>query len=195
MSAIVLPAHVRNAMSSVSQVSDLMEIHQVMKYSMSFLFGEITEEDMKSVCRSSQIPFPTFLEAVDALSWIVCESVRLKLSTDNFREFIADIDFLNTRDVLEVYQQSSNRLRQSLNIVSPEFEKFVSIDWRMQVEVARRSLRNFKRPHVVIDLKTNKNSYNLELTPQGLVQLYETLDAALQSSRTAKFRRIQRFVK
>jgi hypothetical protein len=69
------------------------------------------------------------------------------------------------------------------------------LDWRIQVEFARRSLRAFKRPHVVLALKTKETSYTLEASPAALVDLYETLDAALQSCRTASFRRIQRFVK
>ena len=46
-----------------------------------------------------------------------------------------------------------------------------------------------------MNLKTTKGVTTLEASPDMLVQLHDTLEQALQSCRTAQFRRIQRFVK
>ena len=194
--ALVLPQHVRHAMRSAAQLADdEVPIADVMQDAVEFLFGEIEESDLKSKARQYQVQYPTYQEAVDALSWVICEAVRSKLTVDNFREFIAEMDFLNTPDVLKVYQHASARVKDILIHVAPSTEHFVSADWRIQVEVARRSLRSIRRPHAVLDIKTTKRNTTVELTPQGLLELYQTLDAALQSCRTAKFRRIQRFIK
>ena len=193
---LVLPQHVRLAIKSAAQLADEeVPIGNVMKDAVSFLFGEIDESDLKAKAREHQVQYPTYQEAVDALSWVICESVRSKFTVDNFREFIAEMDFLNTPDVLSVYQQAVTRVKETLIQVSPSTEHFVSADWRIQVEVARRSLRSIRRAHCIVNLQTTKRNTTVELTPQGLLELYQTLDSALTSCRTAKFRRIQRFVK
>ena len=194
--ALVLPQHVRSAMKSAAQLAEEeVPIGNVMQDAVEFLFGEIEESDLKAKAREYQVQYTTYQEAIDALSWVICESVRSKLTVDNFREFIAEMDFLNTPEVLAVYQRAISHVKEMLVQVSPTTEHFVSADWRIQVEVARRSLRSIRRPHAVIDIKTTKRSATVELTPQGLIELYQTLDTALQSCRTAKFRRIQRFIK
>lgn len=192
---LVLPAHVRASMKSAAQLADDVPIATVMQDAVSYLFGEIDESDVKAKAREYQVQFPTYQEAIYALSWVICESVRSKLTVDNFREFIAEIEFLNTPEVLAVYKDAVARVKDVLIQVSPSTEHFVSADWRLQVEIARRSLRAIRRPHVVVDIKTTKKNCTVELTPQGLLELYKTLDEALQSCRTAKFRRIQRFIK
>lgn len=195
MATLILPAHVRSAMKSVAQVAAEVPIHKVFEQAILFLFGEIEQTEIKTYARKAGVQFPTYQESIDALAWIVCEAVRTKCTTDNFREFIAEIDFLNTKQVLAVYEKAMQSVKETLVENSPDTEHFVSLDWRLQVEIGRRALRSMRRPHVVVNIKTTKQTETLKITPQGLVELYTTFDAALQACRTSKFRRIQRFIK
>lgn len=195
MSVLVMPASIRKSMSAVAQASESVQVHYLVKTAVFFLIGKISESDLKSRAREAQVPLPTFTEAIDCISWILCEAVRCHCSVDQFREFIAGNDFLNTPQVLQVYEDSIDTIHKCLTKVSPTSDHFISIDWRVQVEYMRRSLRNFRRTHVVMNLKTTKGVTTLEASPDMLVQLHDTLEQALQSCRTAQFRRIQRFVK
>jgi hypothetical protein len=86
-------------------------------------------------------------------------------------------------------------IAKCLTDVAPDSDHFVRLDCRIQVEFALRALRGFKRPHVVMDLKTGSGTFTVEATPAMLAKLHDAIDSALQSCRTAQFRRIQRFVK
>lgn len=195
MSVLVMPASVRASMASVEQAAENVEVHFLVRTAVFYLIGKITEADLKPRAKDAQVPLPTFTEAIDCLSWVLCEAVRCHCSVDQFREFIAGVDFLNTPKVLQIYEDSIETIRKCLIKVSPTSDHFVSLDWRVQVEYMRRSLRNFKRPHVVMNLKTTGGTATIEATPEMLIQLHDTLEEALQSCRTAQFRRIQRFVK
>ena len=195
MSVLVLPANVRASMPTVAEVAESAPIHKLAQTAVYYLVGEIAEPDLKKMARTLQIAFPTFLEAINTLSWVLCEAVRCKCTSNQFREFIAEIDFLNTPEILKVYDDSITVIKQCLTTVAPDSDHFRSLDWRLQVEVARRATRSIRRPHVVLNLKTTGNTFILEASPAMLCQLHETLDEALQACRTAQFRRIQRFVK
>lgn len=196
MSVLVMPQSVRASMvDAVATAVEYVEVQHLVKTAVVYLIGKQTDAQLKAKAREAQIPFPTFIESIDCLAWVLCEAVRCKCTTNQFREFIAEIEFLNTPEVLKVYDDSIEIIRQCLFAVAPKSDHYKALDWRVQVEMARRSLRSFKRPHVVLDLNTNEQHYTIEATPAMLVELYETLDKALQSCRTAQFRRIQRFVK
>ena len=195
MSALVMPQNVRTAMKTVAQAAENVAVHQLVKTAVQYLIGKIDESALKSKAREAQLPFPTMMETTDCLCWVLCEAVRLKCSTDQFREFIAETGFLNTPEVLAVYADSIDIIRKCLVEVSPQADHFVRLDWRVQVEYARRTLRGFKRPHVVMNLKTGKGNVTLEATPAMVAELHDTLEDALNSCRTSLFRRIQRFVK
>ncbi|KAH0803109.1 COMM domain-containing protein 2 [Histomonas meleagridis] len=182
-------------MKSVEQIAETIPVHQIVKIAVFYVIGKYSENDIKAKAREAQVPLPTFMEAMECLAWTLCEAVRNRCSVDKFREFIAEMEFLNTPEVLQVYGDSIDTIRQCLIQVSPNSEHFISLDWRVQVEFARRSLRQFKRPHVVMNLKTTNGNTTLESTPAMLCQLHDELDEALQSCRTAQFRRVQRFVK
>lgn len=195
MSVLAIPQSVRNGMESVSQMAESMPISQLFKVSIFYFIGKFDESNIKSKAREAQIPLTTFMDAVDCLSWIICEAVKNNCSSNKFREFIAEFDFLNTNEVLELYENAYETIQQCLNQVAPETDHFISLDWRVQVEFARRSMRQFKRPFVVMDLKTNNGKYTIESTPAMLCQMHDDFEKALNSCRTAQFRRIQRFVK
>ena len=195
MSSLVMPQGVRHAMRTVASVAESVPVHQLVKTAVLYLIGKLQESDLKSRARNAEVALPTFLETIDCLSWVLCEAVRLKFTTRQFREFIAETEFLNTPEVLGVYDESIDTIRRCLVEVSPGSDHFVRLDWRVQVEFARRSLRSFKRPHVVMNLKTGKETATLEASPEMLAELHDALEAALQSCRTSQFRRIQRFVK
>ncbi|KAH0787943.1 COMM domain-containing protein 2 [Histomonas meleagridis] len=195
MSVLSLTQSVRSGMKSVEQIAETIPVHQIVKIAVFYVIGKYSENDIKAKAREAQVPLPTFMEAMECLAWTLCEAVRNRCSVDKFREFIAEMEFLNTPEVLQVYGDSIDTIRQCLIQVSPNSEHFISLDWRVQVEFARRSLRQFKRPHVVMNLKTTNGNTTLESTPAMLCQLHDELDEALQSCRTAQFRRVQRFVK
>ncbi|OHS94552.1 hypothetical protein TRFO_39261 [Tritrichomonas foetus] len=195
MSVLVMPPSVRASMDAVEQAAESVHVHYLVKTAVFYLIGKLSEADIKYRARESQVALTTFAEAIDCISWILCEAVRCHCSVDQFREFIAESEILNTPEVLQVYEESINTIHKCLNKVSPDSDHFVSLDWRVQVEYMRRSLKQFKRPHVVMNLKTTAGTNTIEATPEMLVQLHDTLDHALQSCRTAQFRRIQRFVK
>jgi hypothetical protein len=195
MSVLVMPQSVRQSMKVVAQAAESVAVHQLVRTAVLYLIGKISESDLKSKAREAQLPIPTFLETVDCLCWLLCEAVRCKCTPDQFREFIAETGFLNTPQVLAVYSDSIAIIAKCLVDVAPDSDHFVRLDWRVQVEFARRALRGFKRPHVVMDLKTGSGTFTIEATPAMLAELHDALDGALQSCRTAQFRRIQRFVK
>jgi hypothetical protein len=190
-----MPQSVRQSLKVVAQACESVAVHQLVRTAVLYLIGKLSESDLKSKAREAQLPVPTFLEAVDCLCWVLCEAVRCKCTADQFREFIAETSFLNTPQVLAVYSDSVPVVAKCLAGVAPDSDHFVRLDWRVQVEFARRALRAFRRPHVVMDLRTGSGSFTVEATPAMLAELHDALDGALQGCRTAQFRRIQRFVK
>jgi hypothetical protein len=195
MTVLIMPLNVRESMGVVAEAAKSLPVHQLVRTAVFYVIGKLSDVDLKARARQAQVPIPSFTEAINCIAWVLCEAVRCKSTVDQFREFIAEQAFLNTPEVLEVFENSYGLMKKCLVDVAPDADHYVRLDWRCQVEFARRGLRSFKRPHVVMSLRTRTGDYTLEASPSTIVDLHETLDAALQTCRTGPFRRIQRFVK
>lgn len=195
MSVLVIPASVRPSLRCVEECGATISVQRMLRIAASYLMGTVSEEDIKQYAKKVNVAYQTLSEAIDALCFVLCEAVRCRCTVRQFREFIAELEYLNTPEVLEVYAEMIDGVREALNRSAHSTDHFVSLDWRVEIEFARRSLRSFRRPKATLDLKTDKKELIFETPPASLVQLYQTLDAALQTCRSSKFRRIQRFVK
>jgi hypothetical protein len=77
---------------------------------------------------------------------------------------------LNTPRVLAVYSDSIAIIAKCRVVVAPNSDHFARLDWHLQVELARSG---FKRPHVVMDLRTGSGGFTIETTPiTGSIEAY-----------------------
>lgn len=195
MTDLVLPLHVKSSLQSIEQVSEMTKIENVFEESIKYLIGEVGAEEIKLDAKKLQINLLTFQECIDTLCWIMCQCVKDRVDLNGFKRFLAGKDFLNNENVIAIYQKYYDIVCSSLSFVTDSKERFVSTEWRLQVEVARRALKNIRRPHVLMNIKTSNNTETVEMTPECVVDVTRTLEDALQSIGSTKFRRIQFFVK
>lgn len=136
---------------------------------------------------------------MDVLAYLFAEAARLRCSETDFRDSLVSTPLKDsTKDVLcAAYLASLDRIRLRLSDASSNVPHFVDLDWRMDVQVASRSLRRELSPTWIFKLTTTDGSGGeqhqiVQTDAVNLRHLYEELSVALAEEKTVYARRIMR---
>lgn len=141
-------------------------------------------------------------KAVEALCFLFSESARLNLSALDFADSLIVLAF--AEDVIGVLQthhaEHAKQIRLVLNELTFDVPHFVDLQWRLDVLLASRALRNQAKPLFLLKLDTRTDhgiisSRYLEADPTDLRHIAAELDSALNELKAAHVRRVLRNVK
>jgi hypothetical protein len=155
---------------------------------------------------------------IKALTFLFCECTRAKLSESEFNLTILDLNISNDLQnvLLEQYKTNVTRLRQlfvraevktdhlfGISAV-PQYKDF---EWRMEIELDRRNMRQLMRPHYTLNLVTTeqtewgvrdeeKHQNNVYMTAEyhDLRHTTDVLGEALKEIKTQHVRRIRHYI-
>eukprot|EP01133_Synstelium_polycarpum_P006594 gene6594-7658_t len=127
---------------------------------------------------------------------------------------LSDTDFNDSLQVLkldtdvvehlrEIYFEQRKEVRTVLQELYPHFEHYNNLEWRLDVQLANRSLRGQTiNPIYMLKLTTQsgassetKQEHLLQTDPNNLKHLCNELEAALNEIRSNDCRRIMRNIK
>ncbi|KAN0047895.1 hypothetical protein ACTA71_002283 [Dictyostelium dimigraforme] len=139
---------------------------------------------------------------VDSITYLFSESSRFMLNENDFNDTLAPIKLSD--EILEVLRESyfDNRkeIRNTLQEFYPHLDHYQNLEWRLDTQIANRSLGSSINPIYLLKLITKCGSdkpieHLLQTDPNNLKHLCNELESALNEIRTYENRLIIRNIK
>ncbi|XP_075362814.1 COMM domain-containing protein 2 isoform X2 [Mycteria americana] len=143
----------------------------------------------------------TIQHGVEGLTYLLTESSKLMISETDFQDSIRVLGFSDELNklLLQLYLDSRKEIRSVLSELAPKLPSYHSLEWRLDVQLASRSLRQQIKPAVTIKLHLHQNEDQtaqvLQTDPSTLLHLIQQLEQALGEMKTNHCRRIVRNMK
>ncbi|KAM6224723.1 COMM domain-containing protein 2 [Rhynchocyon petersi] len=138
---------------------------------------------------------------VEGLTYLLTESSKFMISELDFQDSVFVLGFSEelNRLLLQLYLDNRNEIRTILGELTPRVPSYHNIEWRLDVQLASRSLRKQIKPSVTIKLHLNQNGDRtikvLQTDPATLLHLIQELEQALEEMKTNHCRRVVRNIK
>eukprot|EP00911_Craspedida_sp_UC1_P002197 UC1_evm1s1680 len=136
--------------------------------------------------------------AVEAIMYLLVECSRLKINDVDFHDSFLTLG-LNTavnKYLLDLYMANAEEIRAILDHIYPGMPAYADMHWRLDVQLASRSLRQQVEPQVVLQLDIkDADSVVMQTDPATLTHLTRELEAALKETRTSHFRKTTRGIR
>ncbi|CAL8256045.1 unnamed protein product [Merluccius merluccius] len=176
-----------------------------------FEFGRIAVEFLKrginakvyeGAARKLGFPITTVQHGVEGLMFLLTESSKLMISDVDFKDSVMVLGFSTELNeiLLQLYVENHNTIRSTLTQLAPSLPSYHNLEWRLDVQLGSRSMRQQVVPMVTMLLHlTTGDADNrrclLRTNPSTLLHLISALEAALASMKNNHARRILRNIK
>ncbi|XP_043926546.1 COMM domain-containing protein 2 [Protopterus annectens] len=173
-------------------------------------FGRIAVEFLKKgsnpkiyegAARKLNVSAETVQHGVEGLMYLLTESSKLMISEVDFQDSVLTLGFpeeLNAL-LLQLYLSNRKEIRNILKELSPSLPRYHNLEWRLDVQLANRALRQQIKPVMILklhlDQNGDKNSKILQTDPATLIHIIHQLEKALEEMKTSHCRRIVRNIK
>ncbi|XP_029472176.1 COMM domain-containing protein 2 [Rhinatrema bivittatum] len=173
-------------------------------------FGRIAVEFLRKgsnpkiyegAARKLDITSDTVQHGVEGLSYLLIESSKLMISDVDFQDSVLVLGFSEELNklLLQLYLDNRKEIRAILSELAPDLPHYHSMEWRLDVQLASRSLRQQIKPIVTVKLHLKQNGDRstqvLQTDPATLLHLIQQLEEALGEMKTSHCRRIVRNIK
>ena len=139
---------------------------------------------------------------VQVLAYLFAEAAKLRSSEADFRDSLVSFALpeRTTALLLAAHQAASERVRARLVDASVRTPHYAGLEWRLDVELASRSLRRQTAPTwlmklTVEDSDGKRDTEVLQTDATNLAHLYHELSMAFAEERAGYAKRISRNVK
>uniref|UniRef100_A0A3Q3GGI3 COMM domain containing 2 n=1 Tax=Kryptolebias marmoratus TaxID=37003 RepID=A0A3Q3GGI3_KRYMA len=194
---------------------DLLERHAFTEQVFCFSsvveeFGHIALESLRrgsspkiyeSAAKKLFVPMEMVQHGVEGLVFLLMESSKHMISEVNFLDCVLVLGFSEevNRFLLKLYQEHQGQIRTIMKQLICSQPTYQNLEWRLDVQLASRLLRQQIVPTVVTRLfltsGTDSSSRVLQTDPRTLLHIIYTLEAALAAVKTSHTRRILRNIK
>ncbi|XP_053315265.1 COMM domain-containing protein 2 isoform X2 [Spea bombifrons] len=173
-------------------------------------FGRIAVEFLRKgsnpkvyegAARKLDVSSTSIQQAVDGLTYLLTESSKLMISEIDFQDSVLVLGFpeeLN-KVLLQFYLDNRKEIRKILSELEPSLPHYHNMEWRLDVQLASRSLRHQIKPTVTMKLHLKQDedvsTKVLQTDPATLLHLIQELEQALAEMKTNHCRRIVRNIK
>ncbi|XP_006000955.1 COMM domain-containing protein 2 [Latimeria chalumnae] len=173
-------------------------------------FGRIAVEFLRKgsnlkiyegAARKLNVSSETVQHGVEGLMYLLTESSKLMISEVDFRDSVLVLGFpeeLNSL-LVQLYLENRKEIRSILSELAPSLPHYHNLEWRLDVKLASRALRQQVKPVVTMKLHLeqdgDQNSKILQTDPATLIHLIQQLEKALGEMKTNHCRRIVRNIK
>eukprot|EP00729_Bicosta_minor_P006343 gene6343-13205_t len=151
---------------------------------------------------AARVPSETVQNGVQGLMYLLTESSKLLMNDLDFHDSIiilgypADLNEL----LLKIYMENRTEIRDIMAKLSMVIPSYQNMHWRLDAQVASRTLKQQAEPAVVMKLDTvgpgtDTTSVLLQTDPTTLAHITRELEAALKAVKSSHYRRITRAIK
>ncbi|XP_041125675.1 COMM domain-containing protein 2 [Polyodon spathula] len=173
-------------------------------------FGRIALEFLKKgsnskiyegAARKLNVAVETVQHGVEGLMYLLTESSKLMISEVDFQDSVLVLGFPEELNklLLQLYLDNQKEMRNILSELAPNLPHYHNLEWRLDVQLASRALRQQIKPTVTFKLHLEQNGKEsakvLQTDPATLLHLIQQLEQALGEIKTTHCRRIVRNIK
>ncbi|KAK6478646.1 COMM domain-containing protein 2 isoform X1 [Huso huso] len=143
----------------------------------------------------------TVQHGVEGLMYLLSESSKLMISEVDFQDSVVVLGFPEELNklLLQLYLDNQKEIRNILSELAPNLPHYHNLEWRLDVQLASRALRQQIKPTVTFKLHLEQNGEEsakvLQTDPATLLHLIQQLEQALGEMKTTHCRRIVRNIK
>lgn len=155
----------------------------------------------ESAARKLEVSSSTIQQAVEGLTYLLTESSKLMISDIDFQDSVLVLGFSEelNKVLLQLYLDNKKEIRQILSELEPDLPHYHNLEWRLDVQLASRSLRHQVKPTMTMKLHLKQNddvnTSVLQTDPATLIHIIQELEQALAEMKTNHCRRIVRNIK
>ncbi|XP_072180275.1 COMM domain-containing protein 2-like [Diadema setosum] len=177
---------------------DSAVLQEFCKIAVEFMRKGINQKVYQNAAQKLNEDADTVRHGVEGLMYLLTESARLMVSDLDFQDSIAVLGFSEDlrKELLALYTESRMEIRTILAEMAMDLPHYHNLEWRLDVELASRSLRHQTIPTVLMKLHTKDYGkdevHTLQTDPVNLVHLTQALEGALAEVKTQHCRRIIR---
>ncbi|XP_071954791.1 COMM domain-containing protein 2-like [Antedon mediterranea] len=178
-----------------------VEIDVVQKFcqiALDFIKNGSNPKLYQSAAQKLSVDALTVQNGVQGLMYLLTESSKLMVSEIDFQDSILVLGFSEElkKELLQMYMENRKEIREIMLEMSMDFPHYHDLEWRLDVELASRSLRHQVIPNILLRFHTKEYDENksmlLQTDPVNLVHMTEVLEDALDQVKTQHSRRILR---
>ncbi|XP_062412867.1 COMM domain-containing protein 2 [Sardina pilchardus] len=173
-------------------------------------FGRIAVEFLRKgsnpkiyegAARKLNVSAETVQHGVEGLVYLLTESSKLKISELDFQDSVLVLGFSEELNelLLQLYLDNRKEIRHILSQLAPALPHYHNLEWRLDVQLASRTLRQQVKPTVTLKLHLDNSGSQsarvLQTDPATLLHLIAELERALAEAKTNHCRRIMRNIK
>ncbi|XP_019388050.1 PREDICTED: COMM domain-containing protein 2 [Crocodylus porosus] len=171
------------------------------RLALEFLRKGANAKVYEGAARKLNVTSDVVQHGVEGLTYLLTESSKLMISEIDFQDSVHVLGFSEDLNklLLQLYLDHRKEIRSILGELTPELPSYHSLEWRLDVQLASRSLRQQIKPAVTVKLHLNQNGDQttkvLQTDPATLLHLIQQLEQALGEMKTNHCRRIVRNMK
>ncbi|KAG9351206.1 hypothetical protein AGOR_G00145100 [Albula goreensis] len=173
-------------------------------------FGRIAVEFLKKgsnpkiyegAARKLNVAVETVQHGVEGLMYLLTESSKLMISEVDFQDSVLVLGFSDELNklLLQLYLDNRKEIRHILSELAPSLPHYHNLEWRLDVQLASRALRQQVKPVVTLKLHLETDGTQsarvLQTDPATLLHIIQELEHALAEVKTNHCRRILRNIK
>ncbi|KAG7488128.1 hypothetical protein MATL_G00031070 [Megalops atlanticus] len=173
-------------------------------------FGRIAVEFLKKgsnpkiyegAARKLNVAVETVQHGVEGLMYLLTESSKLMISEVDFQDSVLVLGFSEELNklLLQLYLDNRKEIRHILSELAPSQPHYHNLEWRLDVQLASRVLRQQVKPVVTFKLHLENEGVRsarvLQTDPATLLHIIQELERALAEVKTNHCRRILRNIK
>ncbi|XP_077390180.1 COMM domain-containing protein 2 [Festucalex cinctus] len=179
------------------------------RIALEFLRRGISPKVYEGAARKLSVPVEAVRHGVEGLMYLMTQSSKHMLSEVDFVDSLLSLEFgdeLN-QSLLQMYQQHRGEIRSILSLVPSSLPAYHNLEWRLDVQLASRCLRQQVAPTLATRLHLTHGGARgsgaeqpssrrvLHVDLATLLHLISILEGALAALKSTHTRRILRNVK
>eukprot|EP01006_Ploeotia_vitrea_P049393 TRINITY_DN67334_c7_g5_i1.p1 TRINITY_DN67334_c7_g5~~TRINITY_DN67334_c7_g5_i1.p1 ORF type:complete len:293 (+),score=98.09 TRINITY_DN67334_c7_g5_i1:104-982(+) len=160
--------------------------------------GSLSSSRYAQVAKSVDGEVAQVKTALAALSSLFIQCAKRNVGEADVRKALEELEGMekHAAQVAECYGRQKARLRA---VLAGEFAMrlphYVDLDWRIDVEVGSRALRNQVKPTMMLNLKTTEKDTLLQADYAVAKHVCDELEQAMKQANTAHSRRIIKYIR
>ncbi|CAI8019464.1 COMM domain-containing protein 2 [Geodia barretti] len=180
---------------------DVEVVKEFCKISLEFIRRGTNPKLYQSAGQKLEVDPQTVQHGVEGLMYLITECSKLMVSEIDFLDSIMVLGFSEelNQHLLKLYQENCHEVRAILSQMTMDLPHYHNLEWRLDVQLASRSLQQQADPSLTLRLHTKDNGVmrqqNLQTDPANLQHITKSLETALSELSSQYCRRIMRNIK
>ncbi|XP_065063471.1 COMM domain-containing protein 2-like [Rhopilema esculentum] len=171
------------------------------KIAVGFIRNGVNPKMYQTAASKLEIAVENVKRCVEGLMFLMTETSKSYVNELDFQDSLMMVGFSEelTSTLLRLYMEHRDEIRSVLQKLSLDLPHYDNLEWRLDVQVASRSMRSQTAPNILLKFTIKdgekKDVKLLQTDPVNLIHLTEVLEQALAEMKTGHARRVTRNIK